>query len=279
MLPTLVWPDRKLIVTLKPSSAKRPVSRRKFIGLATASLAGAVALDAFGVEPGWLKINHVKIPGKSAGVRIVQFSDLHHKGDRRILDGLVNRINALRADYVCFTGDIVERREYLAEALAAFACISAPLFGVPGNHDYWSHIPFQQVSDCFASTGGAWLLNNNQLVANGRVNLIGVAGQYTPALMPLSYPGARNIVLMHYPAMADHLRAETYDLLMAGHSHGGQVRLPVLGALHVPRGVGRYELGMYQTKSGPLYVNAGIGYLSGVNLRFNCRPEITVFDV
>jgi len=264
---------------MKSRPFTRHISRRQFIGLATATLTGAAAVDAFSLEPEWLEIRHQKVPGKSAGVRIVQFSDLHHKGDGKFLETVITKINSLHADYVCFTGDIVEKSEFLGEALSAFSRINAPLFGVPGNHDYWSRIPFQQVSECFAATGGAWLLNDNRVVAEGRVNLIGIAGQYTPALMPFSYPGARNIVLLHYPALADCLRAETYDLLLAGHSHGGQVRLPWLGALRVPSGVGRYEMGMYQTKAGPLYVNAGVGYLAGLNVRFNCRPEITVFDV
>jgi len=68
------------------------------------------------------------------------------------------------------------------------------------------------------------------------------------------------------------------DLILAGHSHGGQVRLPFYGPLILPFGVGAYDLGLFQTSAGPLYVNAGIGYFYA-NVRFNCRPEITVFEM
>jgi predicted MPP superfamily phosphohydrolase len=80
---------------------------------------------------------------------------------------------------------------------------------------------------------------------------------------------------MHYPAMADTLRGRRFDLILAGHSHGGQVRLPFYGALMVPHGVGPCELGHYETPGVPLYVNAGIGTYR-IPLRLNCRPEITV---
>jgi len=61
-------------------------------------------------------------------------------------------------------------------------------------------------------------------------------------------------------------------------SHGGQVRIPFYGPLMLPFGVNQYDLGLFQTPSGPLYVNAGIGYFH-LNVRFNCRPEITVFEI
>jgi len=83
---------------------------------------------------------------------------------------------------------------------------------------------------------------------------------------------------MHYPAWVQNLSTEKYDLMLAGHSHGGQVRVPFYGALMVPFGVGRYDLEMFPTASGPLYVNPGIGWFP-VPIRFNCRPAITVFEM
>ena len=89
---------------------------------------------------------------------------------------------------------------------------------------------------------------------------------------------ARRILLIHYPTQADRLDGRRYDLILAGHSHGGQVRLPFYGAPVLPYGVGRYQLGRYESLGGPLYVNAGIGtYMFPV--RFNCRPEITVIGI
>lgn len=68
------------------------------------------------------------------------------------------------------------------------------------------------------------------------------------------------------------------DLVLAGHSHGGQVRLPFYGPVFLPFGVEQYDLGLFHTPSGPLYVNPGIGWFP-VPIRFNCRPEITLFEV
>ena len=67
--------------------------------------------------------------------------------------------------------------------------------------------------------------------------------------------------------------------MLAGHSHGGQVRIPFYGPVVVPFGVDEYDLGWFSTPNGPLYVNPGIGYIYVYNFRFNCRPEITVIEV
>ena len=74
------------------------------------------------------------------------------------------------------------------------------------------------------------------------------------------------------------LRGQEFDLVLAGHSHGGQVWLPLYGPVYVPFGVDEYARGLFHTEAGPLYVNPGIGWFP-VPIRFNCRPEITVFDL
>ena len=84
---------------------------------------------------------------------------------------------------------------------------------------------------------------------------------------------------MHYPAQVKRLGGQNFDLILAGHSHGGQVRLPFYGALFLPSRVDEYNLGLFPTKAGPLYVNAGIGYIGENNFRFNCRPEITLIEM
>ena len=66
--------------------------------------------------------------------------------------------------------------------------------------------------------------------------------------------------------------------MLAGHSHGGQVRIPFYGSIIVPFFVDEYDLGLFQTNAGPLYVNPGIGWVY-LNVRFNCRPEITVIEI
>ena len=257
----------------------KPINRRKFLlsGLLAAPvLTGA---EAFLHEPTWLKVRRFRLGQASAGCRLVHFSDLHHKGDRAYLAAVVARINSLQPDLVCFTGDLIEQSEFLDETLVGLAGIRAPMFGVPGNHDYWSRVSFEPVRQCFAATGGAWLMGESRLVWQGKINLIGQAGLRVGGPIPASIPGAVNILLLHYPAWAKQLGGRKFDLLLAGHSHGGQVRLPFYGPLIVPFFVDEYDLGMFSSPAGPLYVNAGIGYLSRLHIRFNCRPEITVFEV
>jgi len=209
----------------------------------------------------------------------VHFTDLHHKGDRVYLESVVSAINSLSPDFVCFTGDIIEEEKFLAEALEILAKVKVPMFGVPGNHDYWSKVSFAPIHKCFNATGGAWLMDEQRLIADGNINLIGITCSHAnQAMLPLD-SSAKNILLMHYPAWVKKLDGQKFDLMLAGHSHGGQVRIPFYGPLIVPYAVDEYDLGLFQTKHGPLYVNSGIGYVYGYDFRFNCRPEITVIEI
>jgi len=257
---------------------KRPrkISRRKFIRAACVLAPGLVVVDARAIEPQWVKTTHLRLSEKSEH-RFVQFSDLHHKGDRAHAESVVKEINALKPDFVCFTGDLIEDAKFLPETLEILSGIKAPMYGIPGNHDYWSDAPFEPISKCFAATGGAWLEDEQRIIANGKVNLIGVAHLGPKHPVPSPKPGMKNILLIHYPAWAKVFDAK-FDLLLAGHSHGGQVRIPFYGPVMVPFLVDEYNLGLYQSKAGPLYVNAGIGWFF-CPIRFNCRPEITVIEI
>src|ERR1035438_535615 len=134
------------------------ISRRNFIASALLAAPGVVLADAKLVEPTWLKIRHQKVGSKPAH-RFVHFTDLHHKGDRPYLEAVVATINRLTPEFVCFTGDIIEEKKFLPEALDILSGIKSPMFGVPGNHDYWSKASFEPVLKCFAATGGAWLMD------------------------------------------------------------------------------------------------------------------------
>jgi len=251
------------------------LTRRQFLGL-SAGTASLLTADALWIEPSAIKTRFVQIAHDRPTHRLVQFSDTHHKGDRAYLADAVKTINALSPDVVCFTGDLVEQASHLPEALEILRGIKSPMYGVPGNHDYTSQADFKVINQAFAATGGRWLLNENVILDNGEVNLIGATCSDPKVLLPL--PGAKNVVLMHYPEFVEKLDGKNFDLIMAGHSHGGQVRLPIYGAIVLPKGTGRYDLGLFHTPSGPLYVNPGLGFVT-VDVRFNCRPEITVFEV
>lgn len=253
----------------------KKLTRRRFLRAALWGTPVALATNAYCLEPEWLKVRTIRMAKSQPARRLVHFTDLHFKGDTAYLETVVARINSLSPELVCFTGDIIEDAAFLEPALRILAKIKSPLFGVPGNHDHWSHADFAPIRECFAKTGGGWLANETIELPGLGVKIFAV--DRLPASLPPA-PDRKNIMLVHYPEWADKLGEFRYDLILAGHSHGGQVRLPFYGALVVPFSTGRYEVGMFKTVSGPLYVNPGIGYFH-LNVRFNCRPEITVFEI
>jgi predicted MPP superfamily phosphohydrolase len=259
--------------------AKRPrFNRRKFLGAMFVGAPVAMAADAYWVEPEWLRITRHRMISGTPTHRFVHFTDLHHKGDRAYLEKVVREVNSLSPDFVCFTGDLIEEARHLPETLELLGKIKSPIYGVPGNHDYWSEADFEPIARCFAATGGAWLLDEAVKTSDGKFHLTGAACQSTRELVGLKPdPSSTNILLLHFPAWVKSLKTR-FDLMLAGHSHGGQVRLPFYGSLVVPYAVDEYDWGMFETRAGKLYVGAGIGYFY-FNWRFHCRPEIAVFEM
>jgi uncharacterized protein len=264
-------------------------SRRRFLAAALLAAPVLAVADVRWMEPKWVKIRQVRLGDAKPAHRVVHFTDVHHKGDRPYLEGVVKQINALSPDFVCFTGDLIEATRHLPEALELLAGIKSPVYGVPGNHDYWSKMPFDGIARCCAGTGGAWLLDQQQVTADGKFSIIGATClKWQPTFAgatgnsrqtPIhANPTTRNIFLMHYPSWVKKLGGQRFDLLLAGHSHGGQVWLPIYGPVYVPFGVDQYVRGLYHTDAGPLYVNPGLGWFPWP-IRFNCRPEITVFEI
>ncbi len=251
-------------------------TRRRFLLGAGLGLPAALLTDSLALEPNWLQVRTIRLAKAQTTHRIVHFTDLHHKGDRKLLAALVDKINVLKPDFVCFTGDLIEEAEHLPETLEVIRGIRAPLYGVPGNHDYWANANFKTIAEAFQATGGAWLMDATARTADGRCTLSGLTCQ--SGHRPEPVPGTRNVLLTHYPAWTKRFEGLRFDLTLAGHSHGGQVRLPFFGALVVPWGVDEYDWGLFETKTGPLYVNAGIGWFY-LNVRFRCRPEITVLEI
>jgi uncharacterized protein len=263
---------------MSEASKRWRFSRRRLLTALLASAPLAIIGDAKWLEPKWVKIRRVRLGGNKLAHRIIHFTDLHHKGDRGLLGSLVRKINALSADFVCFTGDLIEEAKHLPEALELLSGIKSPVYGVPGNHDYWSKAPFEGIAKCLGATGGQWLEDGTAVTADHKFSILGAT--CLSARQPLleGAAGTKRIFLMHYPAWVKKLGTERFDLLLAGHSHGGQVRIPLYGPVFVPFGVDQYDMGLFQTARGPLYVNPGIGWFP-VPIRFNCRPELTVFEM
>ena len=180
------------------------INRRRFVlGLLGALPLLAVA-DAFWIEPRWLKVRRLRLSKAKPTHRLVHFTDLHHKGDRPFLESVVRKINAQSPDFVCFTGDLigdpVEKPAYLDDALPILAGIKSPLYGVPGNHDYWSKVSFEPIRKTFESTGGAWLLDEQRRTRDGQVTLTGLTCEH-PWRNELGPDGTtKNVLLLHYPS-------------------------------------------------------------------------------
>lgn len=258
------------------------LSRRKFIFSTLLGSPGLLAADACLIEPHWVKTRFLRIGAGTPTHRVVHFTDLHHKGDVVYLEKIVEQINELSPDLVCFTGDLVEESKHVSGALAVLKMVKSPMYGVPGNHDYWAKANFGEFKNCFAGTGGAFLLDEQVTTGDGKIHIAGASCSKWRDSKGLKFPppkaDGKNIMLIHYPAFVESLDPHKYDLILAGHSHGGQVRIPFYGPLITISGTKDYDLGLFQTPAGPMYVNPGLGWFY-TPIRFNCRPEITVFEI
>jgi predicted MPP superfamily phosphohydrolase len=255
--------------------AKSTISRRQFLSLLLTALPGASIAHGITIEPERLRIsrNTLKIAGPA--VRFVHFSDLHFRGETVLTRKVADEICRFTPHFACFTGDLIDNADNREGAFAFIHSLSCPVYGVPGNHDYLSGVPFKEFVAAFSSTGGAWLENENLLIPGTGLEVVGLAingNQTIPP--PLS---EKRIMLTHFPQAVDKIGDATFAVILAGHSHGGQVRLPFYGSLYLPTGVGQYDLGSFQTPAGPLHVTAGIG-TSALPVRFCCPPELSLYQ-
>ncbi|HSV62560.1 MAG TPA: metallophosphoesterase [Chthoniobacterales bacterium] len=248
-------------------------TRRKFLGLGALALPAMLGADSAAFETTALRVT--KLQQGSGNCRFVHFTDFHYKGDADFAADVVRNINDLAPDFVCFTGDLVEEARFAPEAFGFIRQITAPVYGTPGNHDFQSGVARADFMKAFGATGGAWLVDDSVVLAEHNLELVGFGRRGVHAFKE---PRAeRQILLLHYPQVANGV-GRRFDLILAGHSHGGQVRLPLYGAVILPKGVGHYEHGFYETPGGPLYVNAGIGTYR-IPFRWNCPPELTLITI
>jgi hypothetical protein len=248
--------------------------RRRVFLYGLLAVPGLMAGYGWTVGRSWLRVRRLRL-SEQPTVRFVHLTDLHHKGDEALLRRVVRAVRQLSPEFVCFTGDIVEEAVFLPAALGSLGELGCPVFGVPGNHDYWSGADFAVIDRTLRATGGRWLVDEQAEAAGNRAVISGHSATVPAALRPAA--GRINLALVHYPAEADRL-AGVFDLVLAGHSHGGQVRVPGLGALILPDRVGRYDLGRFQTPGGRLHVSAGVGTFH-FNVRFHCPPEVVLVEL
>ncbi|MBN2449848.1 MAG: metallophosphoesterase family protein [Lentisphaeria bacterium] len=248
---------------------------RWFAGLLL--MACLTALYALYVEPVWLAERRIVL-STSAGVCVVHITDLHYRGSRRYLERVVERVNGLDADIVCVTGDIVEELPYLEEALGILARVKRPMYGIRGIHDCWDAAAVVKIKEVFAATGGRWLLDERVLALDGTVEVAGSTASIGSLPRLVDSAAKVRLLLVHDPAAVERAGDVRFDLILAGHTHGGQLRIPGGGPIFDLPLVGKYDRGLFQTGAGPLYVNPGIGTY-GVPARFCCRPEIAAIEL
>ncbi|WP_084159363.1 metallophosphoesterase [Paenibacillus taiwanensis] len=254
------------------------------------------------VEPHLLMVTeHVvkaeQLPPSFEGMKIVQFSDVHVGADYSIeqLQNLVHAINQQRPDIVVFNGDLFDHYSlYGAGANRVFevlAGIQSTLgkYAVYGNHDRGGGAN-RVYKEGMESAGFTVLVNEVRQLALPNGQSIAIAGlddfmlgapDITGTLSKLK-AGQFNLVIVHEPDVADSFTAYPINMQLSGHSHGGQVRLPLVGSfITTPLGE-KYVQGMYriqgQLRESALYVNRGIG-TTRAKFRLWCVPELSVFTL
>jgi predicted MPP superfamily phosphohydrolase len=276
------------------------MTRRAFLGGASAVAVGIGTYSATYARHEF-EISHRNLPIRDLpdaflNYKIVQISDIHLEEytEAYFLERIVGQVNALNPDLVLITGDFVSRgpRELAVAYKAAGLCaeilqqIHAPRFGILGNHD--AVVGASHVIPPLAAHGTTMLVDSYHPIERGSdvLWLCGTddAGTGTPDLdltIPAS-PRAPVLLMCHEPDYADHVvqhpRFPLVDAMLSGHTHGGQIRLPLVGPLILPPMGQKYIQGAYQFQHMQLYVNRGIGTV-GLPFRLNCPAEITHFTL
>ena len=275
------------------------LKRTAYTGAALACTVGPAAW-ATKLEPHWIETTRVSLPIKGlypafAGLTLAQISDLHIGGwmNEQRLAEVVDEVNALQPDIVAITGDFVTRapqqyRPLIAQGLARLQP-RIDAFGVLGNHDHWTHP--KTIRDALAESGVQELNNSFHTLHRdgGTLHICGLDDAWMEmsdvgrVLETLPNKGAA-ILLAHEPDPADdYAQTGRFAVHLAGHTHGGQIRAPFIGALHLPKFGEIYQAGLYRVGKKPgqeiqLYVNRGVGMVWPY-VRLNCRPEITLITL
>jgi len=277
-------------------------TRRKFLITAGVIAAGTFALGEDTVvrepnHPELVKVEMVlpRLPAAFDGFRIVQLSDFHYDEIFSVVPirAGVEMVNQLHPDLVVLTGDFVtgnygkphlpDRKSarlagpcanLLAGSRSRLGCVA-----ILGNHDVLTDPGF--VTEALQSHGITVLRNGSQALEQGGARLWfcgldSLDGRPNLVTAMRGIPsGEAVILLVHEPDFADRASQYPVDLQLSGHSHGGQVWLPGIGAPWLPPGARRYPRGQYRVGPLPLYTNIGLGTIR-LPIRLNCPPEVTL---
>jgi predicted MPP superfamily phosphohydrolase len=276
------------------------MNRRSFIkGIAVLGGAGLLTgVYSWQIEPFWLEFVKVKmsiknLPDHLIGKTIMQISDMHigNRFDRQFIIDSFLEAKIYKPDFVVYTGDFIsyesdEQFDQLKEVFNNSVYGKIGTVGILGNHDYgrnWSQNHVAEIVVKTLTEKGIPILRNEQLNING-LNFIGLddywATNFHPTIVMNELSGEQaNIVLCHNPDVADEPVWNNYKgWILSGHTHGGQVKPPFLDPPVLPVKNKNYSAGKYDLADGrTLYINRALGNLWQV--RFNVRPEITIFEL
>lgn len=276
------------------------MTRRRFLRAAGASIgatAAGVGLYTWRVEPEWLELVHRPLPIRGlpaslAGRTLVQISDVH-VGQRVDDDYVVTtfrRVAELRPDIVVLTGDLLSYHPLVLQQLPGvyrhFPRGRLATLASLGNHDYgreWSDYELaRRVCEVVQSLGITVL--RNQLHDVEGLQIVGLddlwAGRFEPQhVLAARDSGRPALVLSHNPDTVDLPVWNDYEgWILSGHTHGGQCKPPFLPPPLLPVRNQRYSAGEFVLSGNRrMYISRGVGYL--IRVRFNVRPEVTIFEL
>jgi len=274
-------------------------TRRRFLWMAGAGLVGGTAY-AYRLEPVWLRTETLdlslpRLDPAFDGYRIVQLSDLHvgPAVPESHLRRAVELANSLEPDLIVVTGDLVDRaaESDAPEAAASILSMARATDGVLatlGNHDLGVYHPdvdadetaVERIGGALHEAGIRLLFNATERIERGRARLevAGLgdlwSGHFDPARVARRRPTECTVALSHSPDTAPELARRGLDLVLSGHTHGGQIYLPLLGPPYIPLRHKEYLAGHFRLDETQLYVNSGLGWSH--RIRFGSRPEVTL---
>jgi predicted MPP superfamily phosphohydrolase len=286
-------------ISNSPTPATRLTRRQLFKRLATFSIlpigAGYYAHD---IEPFWPKFPDVPVqirslPKSFEGFRLVQITDMHTgRVPYAYLQKSIDRVKKSEPDLAVFTGDLLHHRadmiQPVTNLLKGFDC---PVLVSFGNHDFAPYRgdtePYDpdldfELQNALVAIGCHVLRNDAMPIEKSGQHLWFVGlddlwfGDFNPQLAFSKVPpGVPVIALSHNPDTAYMLADNHPDLILSGHTHGGQIRLPFYGPPRMNVNHTELDMGHFQLPHSQLYVAAGLGYIQ--RIRFNCRPEVPTF--
>ena len=231
-----------------------------------------------------ITIREKNLPGDFDGFRIAHISDFHSAG--RMTDEVVALLEEAKPDIICITGDLIDSRSKnpdTALALVEKLVGIAQCYFVAGNHEFLiERRMLDTLLEGMANMGVILVMDDEEILEKGdsKISLAGYFWSEREMIEYLSDFNGYRILMSHYPEDVEYFQKGEYDLVLSGHAHGGQFRLPLIGGLYAP-GQGlfpKYDGGVYSEGKLDLVVNRGIGN-STIPMRFNNPPEVILVEL